>query len=131
MRSRRHAQFSRNFRRILDDCWPDLSLYEQMRRTWKAESYLCSAQRESGPVPRASWSVCGHDYLAPQLSLLADRAIVACGGKARDRLEALGFTRFFSVPAIAPPEGNKPHAREEHRKIREYVAECNAERGRH
>jgi hypothetical protein len=32
------------------------------------------------------------------------------------------------VPAIAPPEGNKPHAREQHRKIPAYVAECNARR---
>ena len=124
-------QFCVNFRRILKHCWPDLSLYEQMRRTWKAESYLCSAPRESGPVPRQSWSVCGHDYLARQLSLLADRAIVVCGGKARDRVGALGFTQFFSVPAIAPPEGNKPHARAAHRNIPEYVAKCNAKRVRH
>jgi hypothetical protein len=127
----RRDMFSTNFRRILDDCWPGLSLYEQMRRTWKAESYLCSAQREGGSVPRASWSVCGRDYLAPQLSLLADRAIVACGRKACDRLETLNFTQFRAVPAIAPPEGNKPRARDEHRRIPEYVAERNAKRSRH
>jgi hypothetical protein len=122
--------FNRNFCRILDDCWPGLSLYDQMRRTWRAESYLCSAPRKSGSVPKPSWSVCGRDYLLPQLSLLADRAIVACGRKARHRLEALDFTRFRAVPAIAPPEGNKPRAREEHRKIPAYVAECNARRRR-
>ena len=123
-------QFNTNLRRILNDCWPGLSLHDQMRRTWKAESYLCSAPRESGSVPRPSWSVCGRDYLARQLDLLADRAIVACGGKARDRIRALGFTRFLAVPAIAPPEGNKPHARAEHRKIPAYVAQCNARRKR-
>jgi hypothetical protein len=123
--------FVRNLRRILDDCWPDLSLDDQLRRTWITESYLCSAPRESGPVPQASWSVCGRDYLAPQLSLLADRAVVVCGVKACKRVEALGFRGSFAVPAIAPPEGNKPRAREAHRKIPAYVAECNAKRSRH
>jgi len=126
----RRDPFCTNFRQILADCWPGLTPYEQMRRTWKAESYLCSAPRESGSVPQKSRSVCGRDYLAPQLALLADRAIVACGRKAQKRLEAVGFTRFRAVPAIAPPEGNKPHAREAHREIPTYVAECNAKRGR-
>lgn len=128
---RRDGGFATNFCRVLDECWPGLPRFEQMRRTWKAESYLCSAPREGGRVPRTSWSVCGRDYLEPQLSLLGDRAIVACGRKARDRLEALGFTRVLAVPAIAPPEGNKPHARAEHRKIPGYLAECNAQRGHH
>ncbi|MBV8220380.1 MAG: hypothetical protein JO325_18085 [Solirubrobacterales bacterium] len=123
-------QFVTNLRRILDECWPGVSLDEQLRRTWITESYLCSAPRESGPVPTRSWSVCGRDYLAPQLSLLADRAIVACGRKAQRRIEALGFSRFLAVPAIAPPEGGKPHARAAHRTIPAYVAECKAKRGR-
>ena len=127
----RRDMFVTNLRRIIDICWPNLSLQDQLRRTWITESYLCSAPRESGPVPRASWSVCGRDYLRPQLSLLADRAIVVCGRKAQDRVEALGFTQFLPVPAIAPPEGNKPHARAAHRKIPEYVAKCNAARGHH
>ena len=122
--------FSMNLRRILDDCWPGLSLHDQFRRTWITESYLCSAPRESGPVPRQSWSVCGRDYLAPQLSLLSDRAIVACGVKAQQRIEALGFKSFLPVPAIAPPEGNKPRAREMHRKIPEYLALRRDLRGR-
>jgi hypothetical protein len=123
--------FVTNLRRILNGCWPDLSLYEQLRRTWITESYLCSAPRESGPVPRRSWSVCCRDYLAPQLSLLADRAIVGCGRKAQQRMEAVGVRRFLAVPAIAPPEGNKPRARDAHRMIPAYVAECNETRRPH
>ena len=123
-------QFNVNFRGVLADCWPGLPLYEQMRRTWKAESYLCSARREGGSVPVASWSVCGRDYLRPQLELLADRAIVACGSNARDRIRKLGFTRFLDVPALTPPGVNQPGAREKHRKIPEYLAACNAKRGR-
>ena len=46
-----------------------------MRQMWKAESYLCSALTESGHVRKKSWVVCGRDYLAPQLKLLA-RAII-------------------------------------------------------
>jgi len=127
----RRDMFTTNFRRILDDCRPRLSLYDQLRRTWTTESYLCSAPREGGSVRRASWSACGRAYLAPQLPLLADRAIVTCGRKARDRLVALGFTRFLAVAAIAPPEGNEPHAREGHSKIPAYVAECDTKRRRH
>jgi len=73
--------------------------------------------------------VCGRD--TSHLNCLCWRAIVACGGKARDRLKTLGLMRFPAVPAMAPPEGNKPHAREAHRKIPAYVAECNAEHRRH
>ena len=50
------------------------------------ESYLCFAPREGGDVRKQSRSGSGRDYLAPQLPLLADRAIVACGGKAQPRL---------------------------------------------
>ena len=126
--------FNTNVCRILEDCWPGLTLYDQLRRTWIAESYLCSAPVESGPVPRESWSVCGRDYLKPQLSRLADRAIVACGRKARGRLEALGFIAprdFLAMPSVGPPEGNKPRAREGHRKIPAYVTERNSQRRRH
>jgi hypothetical protein len=137
--------FNTNFCGILDACWPELrgDLYEQLRRTWKAESYLCSTPRELDDVPKASWSVCGREYLKPQLSLLAERgaAIVACGDKAHRRVEAIGWTRwapgvplgrgvFLAVRAISPPEGNKPRAHDDYRKIPGYVAECSARRRR-
>jgi hypothetical protein len=123
--------FNTNFRRVLDECWPDLrgDLYAQMRRTWKAESYLCSTPRELDDIPKSSSLTCGQDYLRPQLSLLADRAaIVACGYKARDRLRALRFTDFLYVGALSPPGCNMPDAREGHRRIPAYLAECNAKR---
>jgi hypothetical protein len=125
--------FNTNFRRVLDECFPDLrgNLYGQMRRTWKAESYLCSTPHELGDVPRRSSLTCGHDYLRQQLALLADRAaIVACGYKARNRLRALRFTNFLYVGALSPPGCNTQSAREGHRKIPAYLAECNARRGR-
>ena len=122
--------FSKAFRRILDFCFPEQRRYDPMRRTWKAESYLCSARRESGHIPQASLSVCGHDYLAPQLELLADRAIVACGNEVRDRIEALGVTEFLHVPAL-PRYGNRQWAIDEQRKIPEYVAERNLQRRRY
>ena len=95
LRERHTGRFNTNFCRILDACWPDLSRYEQLRRTWRAESYLCSAPRQGGDVPKASWSVCGRDYLAPQLPLLVDRAMVACGGKAQRRLGRSGSLDSF------------------------------------
>lgn len=56
MRSRQVTRSITNFRRVLDECWPDVrgDLYAQMRRTWKAESYLCSTPRELDDIPKRS-----------------------------------------------------------------------------
>ncbi|MBV9100102.1 MAG: hypothetical protein JOZ46_01340 [Candidatus Dormibacteraeota bacterium] len=87
------------------------------------ESYLCSAPREGGSVPRDSWSVCARDYLKPQVELLADRAIVACGAKAEQRLREVG-ARFLRVGAVAPPGCNRSGVREGWQRIPGYIAEC-------
>ena len=87
--------FHRNIRWILDLCFPDIDFSQQMRRTWITESYLCSARVESGPIPARSWRTCARDYLLPQLKLLEDRAIVALGWKARERIRALQRKRTF------------------------------------
>lgn len=122
------TQFQRNLRRILDGCWPDMPLRDQLRRTWVTESYLCSAPRESGPVPWASAKACVQDYLAQEVDLLADRAIVACGRKAQRRLRLVGG-EYLEVGAVAPPAGNLPRVRAEwNAKIRRYVAERRAAR---
>jgi hypothetical protein len=119
---RRRDLFHRNIRWILDLCFPDLVFSQQLRRTWITESYLCSAQREGGHVAVASSSKCAHDYLLPQLVLLKDRAIVALGKKAQLRVQALGI-QFLPASAAAPPEGNKPRARESWTKIPQYLRE--------
>lgn len=121
------TQFQRNLRRILDGCWPDMPLRDQLCRTWVTESYLCSAPRESGPVPSASAEACVHDYLAPQIALLADRAVVACGKKAQRRLRLVGGDRL-DVGAVAPPAGNLPRVRAEWGAIPGYVAQRRAAR---
>ena len=97
--------FHRNLRRILDLCWPQVTFAEQMRRTWITESTLCSADRECGPVQRAVTHCCVDRYLAKQLSLMPDAAIVTLGGKAKSRISNLG-TAFLRASAAAPPGCN-------------------------
>lgn len=91
--------FHRNICLILDLCFPDQTLDEQLRRTWRTNSVLCSATVECGPVPRAVESACMRRYLAPQLALLPHALVAALGGKAQRRLarEGIGF-----FPALHP-----------------------------
>jgi len=119
--------YQRSVRRVLDNCWPRMPLYDQLRHAWVTESYLCSAPRESGAVPLVSVRACTRDYLRPQLALLRDRAIVACGKKAQERVRSMGF-ECLPVSAMAAPEANKPHARESWKAIPGYVASKRAAR---
>jgi hypothetical protein len=91
--------FHRNVRHILNLCFPGQSLDEQLRRTWRTNSVLCSAERESGPVLRAVEDTCMKTYLRAQLDLLEYALIAAFGGKAQSRLKRGGF-QF--VPALHP-----------------------------
>ena len=104
--------FHRNVGFILDSCWPNLSLSEQLRKVWMTESVLCSAPREGGHVRREVTSECGKRYLLKQLELLPHALVVALGNKARDRLRGLGFFNFLAVKSVAPPGCNFLGARE-------------------
>jgi hypothetical protein len=101
---RRTDLIHRNVRGILDRCWPGLTLRDQFRKTWISETYLCSAVREGGSVPAASWRVCVNDYLSPQLRLLPDRVVVALGKKAQQR--AASFPFVHKAGAVSPPGCN-------------------------
>jgi len=102
--------FHRNVRKILDMCWPTLSFEQQMRKAWLTESVLCSARKEGASVPAASSHACGQRYLLAQLQLFPKALVVALGGKAQNRLRAIGFTSFISAFAVAPPGCNRREA---------------------
>ena len=106
---RRTDLIHRNLRGILDRCWPGQTLREQLRKTWITETYLCSAVREGGSVPAASWRACARDYLGPQLRLLPGRVVVALGKKAQQR--AAGFPFVYKAGAVSPPGCNFARAR--------------------
>jgi hypothetical protein len=110
--------FHKNVRKILDACWPSMPFEEQLRKTWLTESVLCSAPKESGPVPRDVYMPCGQRYLLRELARFRDALIVAVGTKARDRLQALGVKNVMPVGAASPPGCNKPEARESWEQIR-------------
>lgn len=104
-------QFHRNVRSILDDCWPNLSFHEQLRRTWITESVLCSASAECGPVPPNVHRACADLYLARELAVLPNAIIAAVGGKAHDRMRRLPRP-FLRVGSVAPPGCNQRQIRE-------------------
>ncbi len=91
------SPFHRNVRKILDMCWPGASLDDQWRKVWLTESVLCAAKVESGPVASGVVQECGVRYLRPQLLMLPNAVLVALGGKARDRLRALGVHAFLEA----------------------------------
>lgn len=91
--------FHRNVCLILNLCFPNRSLNEQLRWTWRTNSVLCSAMEECGPVPRAVESTCMRRYLASQLALLPHALVAALGGKAQARLAREGIAFF---PALHP-----------------------------
>jgi hypothetical protein len=114
-------RYHRNFRSILDLCFPNLDFSQQMRRTWITESYLCSAPHVGGDVTPESERTCARGYLRPQLELLRDRAIVALGGKAKDRIVDTG--QFDVLPVHHPSARDQRKARESWRKIPPYLRE--------
>lgn len=115
-------QFHKNARYILNLCWPNLSFGEQLTKVWMTESVLCSAPVESGRVRRAVERTCGQRYLLKQLELFPDAVVAALGTKAQARMRAIGFDRFIPASAVAPPEGNKPYARQSWNAIAEAVS---------
>jgi hypothetical protein len=115
--------FHREIRRILDECFPNLDFSQQMRRTWITDAYLCSARVEGGHVPAVSWRTCARDYLLPQLRLLKDRAIVALGGKAKDRMADTGEFDGRFLHVHHPSARDRSRARETWREIPPYLHE--------
>lgn len=117
--------FHRNFRHLLDLCWPGQTFEQQMHKTWRTESVLCSAEVEGGKVPLEVERACAERFLRPQLSLFPGAVVVALGGKAQARLRRTGVRDFIRAFAVAPPGCNRPEARESWRKVAALVRDRN------
>jgi hypothetical protein len=114
--------YSRNVRRILGMCWPDLSFDEQMRKVWITDSVLCSAKSECASVPATVELECASRYLRDQLKLFPDALVVAFGKKAQRRLVKIGFTNFLPAWSPAPPGCNQAQARDSWQQIPQELA---------
>ena len=108
--------FHKNIRYILEQCWPDKSPQDRLRKVWITESVLCSARTEGGSVPRDAERACAETYLRKQIDLFPSATIVAMGKKAQRRMAGLGCT-YMSVAAAAPPYGVRQAARDSWRPI--------------
>ena len=113
--------FHRNVRKILELCWPGMPFDLVMRKVWLTESVLCSATTTTGPVSRTAYRACGQRYLLAQLALFPSAVVVALGGKAAERLTALGVKSFVAAWSVAPPGCNRKEAADSWRKIAEAV----------
>jgi len=103
---RKKSTFHSNVRRVLDYCWPQLSLLDQLKRTWITESTLCSADVSAGPVPRLVTYTCASTYLAQQLALLPNAFTIALGGKASRRVELINRSASITAFAAGKPGCN-------------------------
>ena len=72
--------FHCNVRYIPDLCFPHQSFEEQLRRTWRTNSVLCSAQVEGGSILRPIEDICIQTYLRKQLALMPNALGAALGG---------------------------------------------------
>ncbi len=105
----RRSTFHANLRFVLDQCWPDETLDEQLAHTWITETYLCSARQTAGPVPPLAQQACAETYLTRQLKLLPGHPIIALGGKATRRTGR--HASVISAYAVGLPGANSPRAR--------------------
>lgn len=102
--------FTKKLRELLDLCWPNMTLEEQLSRTWITDTVLCSAPTESGPVERRVETACANSYLKRQLALVPDALVVALGRKAFARCQRIGVNALKAF-SIAPPGCNYKKAR--------------------
>ena len=102
--------YHRNLRLLLDLVFPNETLEQQLRKVWITETYLCSAQKEGGSVPRLSERGCSERFLAKQLELFKDRPVIALGRKAQHRAKAYS-PNLIEAYSVAPPGCNFKPAR--------------------
>ena len=74
-------RFHKRLKQLLDRLFPEHrnDVKAHLRKSWITQTYLCSAPKESGCVPRAAEDECAKRYLTKQLDLLRDRPVIALG----------------------------------------------------
>jgi hypothetical protein len=98
--------FHKKVRLILDMCFPGLTFDGQLRKTLLTDSVLCSAEKESGPIPVGVEKTCVTNYLLEEIRLFPNAVVCVLGGKAKKRLEKVGFDQFVAAFSAAPPGCN-------------------------
>nr|WP_162252385.1 hypothetical protein [Caulobacter sp. Root655] len=109
-RSGRPAPFHRNLRKILDLCWPNETLTEQLEKTWITDAVLCSAKFSGGPIDKVVENVCVTNYLARQIAVLPNAFIVTLGGKAARRLRRQNLCIDFLAQHPSARPNTSPEA---------------------
>ena len=106
-------RYHKNLKLLLDLIFPEVRLEDQLKKAWITGTYLCSAQKEGGRVPRQAERGCAERFLMKQLELLEGRPIVALGRKAQKRIG-----RY--IPALRPHiiEAVHPSSRDSNAKRR-------------
>lgn len=90
-RGGKSAPFHRNLSKILSLMYPELNEAERLERTLFTNAVLCSARVSGGKIPSEIERFCGETYLKKQILAFPDAFVLALGGKAANRLSALGI----------------------------------------
>ena len=83
--------FHSNICWIMKQCFPSLTFDEQLKKVWRTNAVLCSAEIEGGKVPREVEDTCVAAYLRRQLDLVPKAMVAALGKKAQQRLRRHGI----------------------------------------
>ena len=73
------GQGHKNVRRLIERCFPGLSLEGAMRKVWITESVLCSAPFPGAKIEPRIERFCAERYLLDQLRLFPSATIAAMG----------------------------------------------------
>src|SRR6266849_6173001 len=79
-----YGEFQENLAKILNLCWPDLSVVDQLRLTWITPSVKCSAVKSGGAIPKEIERTCASLYLRREINLFPGAYVLALENKARD-----------------------------------------------
>jgi hypothetical protein len=114
--------YNPSLRKILQLCWPKLSIEQSLERTWITNSVKCSAQVSGGEVPRVIERTCINEYLRKELALFSNAFVLALGkNKVVRRLERSGISfdagaQHPSARKVTNPEETWKSAAEEFRR---------------
>jgi hypothetical protein len=86
LRRGRQTPFHPGLRLILEKCWPEFNIDQQLERTWFTNAVLCSLPTGAEFTPGVE-DACVLTYLKPQIERLSNAYVLALGGKARARLK--------------------------------------------
>lgn len=103
-----NGRFHRNFRRILEYCWPEEGIDAILRKTWVTNTVLCPLPPFANSHPKQVKTTCGNSYLKQQIELFPSAFILVLGRETKARMEMNGFE--YNANGLHPSYWANPKA---------------------